>query len=49
MYRRKVSMDYPVFLAISFPIISFLINKVPKKLNEQLITHYYFRLIQNGL
>jgi len=30
-------MDCPVFLAISFSIISFLINKVPKKRNEQLI------------
>lgn len=31
-------MNYRVFFAISFPVISFLINKVPKKLNEQLIT-----------
>jgi len=42
MYRRNVSMDYPGFLAISLPIISFLISKVSKKLNEQLIPHYYF-------
>jgi hypothetical protein len=27
MYRRKVSMDYPVYLAISFPIISVLMKK----------------------
>jgi len=29
----------PVFLAISFPIISFLFNNISKKLNEQLILH----------